>query len=446
MLWRGKKNVRFVKAEKASFTPAVYHRGYGYMTVAASDDLEERAANQHMPSLLELRYYWKGSRRFPQGRRLTLAGDVILWQRCIGFSTEESETRILDKAFLWAEMANALVKMHNIRAVETVKWYLLMPETWLLRYEVSQMQGGLERACRLLWGFSACLPRIPFRGAYMLKTPAISSRRTTNIIQIARILEEAISFAQLAEDCPSETETQARRLLLSGTLLAMRYHRPQNSNNLRKAIAKLEEAEMKGINDSETGRAKIFVSNARYHLALAAEVGSADFEQFITYEEAMTADSIQSIYDFAEYSFHLCELMREGRCQPPRRLLTMLKNRSRGCCRVRFLVQVQPVTQLLKFWLVGFWRLTTSNTGSNVKSNWKILRFIECGVRKCLRRLSILICLLINSSPEHPFKKKVREHLSDYWKSSQHDLNSQPPAFFFLTTKRTLLNVCVKSV
>ena len=57
MLWRGKKNVRFVKAEKASFTPAVYHRGYGYMTVAASDDLEERAANQHMPSLLELRYY-----------------------------------------------------------------------------------------------------------------------------------------------------------------------------------------------------------------------------------------------------------------------------------------------------------------------------------------------------------------------------------------------------
>ena len=136
-----------------------------------------------------------------------------------------------------------------------------------------------------------------------------------------RILEDAISFARLAENCPFETETQARRLLLSETLLTMRYHHSQNSNNLRKAIAKLDEAEMKGINDSETGRAKIFVSNARYHLALAAEVGSADFEQFISYEEAMTGDSIQSIYDFAEYSFHLWELMREGGCQPPKEII-----------------------------------------------------------------------------------------------------------------------------
>ena len=35
----------------------------------------------------------------------------------------------------------------------------------------------------------------------------------------------------------------------------------------------------------------------------------------------MTGDSIQSIYDFAEYSFHLWEFMREGGCQPPEEII-----------------------------------------------------------------------------------------------------------------------------
>ena len=160
-------------------------------------------------------------------------------------------------------MANALVKMHNIRAVETVKWYLLMPEMWLLRYEVSQMQGDLERACRLVWGFSACLPRIPLRGAYMLKTPAISSRGTTNIIQMRGYLKRP----SLLHSLRRTVLLRRRRRLASSSYLKPYWPSgttaPQNSNNLRKAIAKLDEAEMKGIKDSETGRAKIFVSNAR---------------------------------------------------------------------------------------------------------------------------------------------------------------------------------------
>lgn len=129
-----------------------------------------------------------------------------------------------------------------------------------------------------------------------------------------KILEEAVFFAQVAEDCPFETEQQhGERLLTCGIARFTLGHRTTNRDNTRRAIEKFDQALSKGLDSSDAGRAKHFRSRAYFYLALTAEVEPADLEQTGTnYFESMMGDSVQNKYEFAEYSFKLWESLESS--------------------------------------------------------------------------------------------------------------------------------------
>ncbi|KAL8702674.1 MAG: hypothetical protein Q9201_004155 [Fulgogasparrea decipioides] len=211
----------------------------------------------------------------------------------------------LDEALSWAEKANALAKEHKVKSV---CWRKLTPELYLLKFEVSQMQEDLEHACHLLRDALAGIPENSLRGTYaeeFYHTLWQSYEYRPN----ARILEEAIYVAQIAEDCPCETEGEhGHRLVLSGMAMLTLGDRTQNRDHTRRAIDKFDQALSKGLDSHDAGRAKYHRSQAHWYLACVAENEPADLAQsFTSYFRSMMDGNLESKYQFAQFFFQKWE-------------------------------------------------------------------------------------------------------------------------------------------
>ena len=298
--------------ERITFTPLVFH-GDNYGQIAIEGSPEERAAAKNMPEFIKL--LLRRIEALPEKPKIDIVcgyyslATLYWFGYCSGRNTED-----LDNALACAEKANALVKEHN---VEPGGWPRLTPELVLLKFEVSQMQEDLEHACHLLRGLLAgCPENTSKRGTYAGEAYRVLWQ-SYEYHPNARILEEAIFFAQIAEDCPCETEMEhGVRLIRSGIAMLNLGYRTQNRDHIRRAIVKFDQALSKGLDRTAAGSANFFRSKA--HLSLTAEGEPADLGQSaVGYVKSLKANSFQNKFEFAKFLFQAWEFAAGERLETP---------------------------------------------------------------------------------------------------------------------------------
>lgn len=228
------------------------------------------------------------SRRDPEEANLNTYGYVdFIWRKVqsvpphekgnlfVGYSSlatlskhifeSKRDGKQLDQAIMWATEAEKFGR--DVKAEWKRLWPGLLAGLLLQRFEHSQMQNDLEESCRQFRAYLHVYDHEPVaRGAYA-DFVCEKLRKSMQQRSVAKLLDESLVFAQIAEDAPYRSKIElAFRLQWHGMLLVSKSNHQHKLETLKMALSKFEQAISMGLPEADQATVKSLTAMLRLEL------------------------------------------------------------------------------------------------------------------------------------------------------------------------------------
>ena len=246
-----------------TFSPFAFTAGPTGFAISLSGDPEEKTLTT-WPEFID--YTWRKVQSCPPREKANLFvgySSLAVFSRQIFRNSGGREH--LDQAITWATEAEEFGRDVNVEC--KAPWPALLAELLLQRFEHGQMRKDLEESCHQFRAYLHVFDHDAVaRGAYADRV-CRKLKESMDQMLMAKLLDESLVFAQIAEDAPyKDKDHLAYRLQMHGFFLFMKSSRHSKPETLKMALSKLEQAILMGLSEAEQARAKSLTTMLRIRL------------------------------------------------------------------------------------------------------------------------------------------------------------------------------------